>query len=165
MKPIEDPHYGVDYEYNGVTIDQKFSFGALGENTIKIRVERRGELMNNSNWTMIINSKWETELFETKKLAGFVKRNWGLVQKRLIEKKETYSAYAIKLEEFYTIEGITPIKAELKQEDLILALEEITTLQIEEIIEIPTERIDHLHKICYGGLAINFPSINSQAIQ
>ncbi len=125
MKPIEDAHYGVDYLYNGTTIDQKFSFGGLGENTIKVRVRNR-ELMNNSDWTMIINSKWETELFETSKLAQFVKKNWCLVQRRLIEKKYTYSAYAVRLEEFYSIEEVEPIRVPLTQEGIYSALERIT---------------------------------------
>ncbi len=156
MKPIEDPHYGVDYLYNGVTIDQKFSFGALGNNTIKIRVQRRGELMNNSNWTMIINSNWETELFQTKTLAKFVKKNWGLVQKRLIEKKENYTAYAINLNEFYKIERVTPIKTNLNEEELASALIEITKPEeLPETFNTTTERLDHTHKLCFGGLAIN----------
>jgi len=125
MRPIEDAHYGVDYLYNGTTIDQKFSFGGLGENTIKIRVLNR-ELMNNSEWTMIINSKWETEIFETRKLAQFVKKNWCIVQRRLIEKKHTYSAYAVRLEEFYSIEEVQPIRVPLTQEGIYEALEKIT---------------------------------------
>ncbi|VVB74997.1 Uncharacterised protein [uncultured archaeon] len=139
MKPIEDPHFGVDYLYNGTTIDQKFSFGALGENTIKVRIQNR-ELMNNSEWTMIINSKWETEVFETAKLAQFVKKNWCLVQRRLLEKRHTYSAYAVRLEEFYSIEEVQPIRTPLTQDGLYSALEKITLTCAGVAVPIPSSR-------------------------
>ena len=119
--PIEDILYGVDYAYKGTTLDQKFSFGALGENTIKIRVQNR-RLLNKSEWTMIINKKKEIELFETEKLAGFVKKNWGIVQKRLIGKKNEYAEYAVSLEELYALENITPITAQINTEELEKAL-------------------------------------------
>jgi|GEM_PF-1370005 len=138
MKAIEDAHFGVDYLYNSTTIDQKFSFGALGENTIKIRVRNRG-LMNNSHWTMIINAKWETELFQTKKLASFVKKNWCIVQRRLVEKKNLYSAYAVRLEEFYSLEGVKPIRAQLTQEGILLALEQIIPFSA-AATQIPAQR-------------------------
>jgi hypothetical protein len=121
IRQIEDTKYGIDYLYKGTTIDQKFSFGALGENTIKIRVKNR-RLLNNSDWTMIINKNNEIELFETHKLAAFVKKNWGIIQKRLIGKKEEYSEYAVSLPELYALESIAPITAGIKKEELERAL-------------------------------------------
>jgi hypothetical protein len=121
---VNDSHYGVDFEYRGITLDQKFSFGCLGENTIKIRVKDR-KLHNNSDWTMIVNKDWETEFFETRKLALFVKKNWGLVQKRLVEKKLDYSCYAIRLNELYTIEKITPIRSLIEKTNISNTLDEL----------------------------------------
>jgi hypothetical protein len=133
-KPIEDNIYGIDFLYNEMSLDQKFSFGALGENPIKIRVKNR-RLLNNSDWTMIINKEHEAEFFETSKLASFVKKNWGLVQKRLLEKKEEYSHYAIKLEELYLLEKIEPIKSPIHEQMLEDALEKITTPKQSQTIQ------------------------------
>ncbi len=127
MKVIEDNHFGVDFEYKGLKIDQKFSFGALGENVVKIRVKER-RLLNNSNWTMIINKKPEIELFQTTNLSNFVKKNWGIVQKRLVSKKELYSEYAVHLEELYALETITPIRTEINQNSLYETLNFIKNL-------------------------------------
>lgn len=121
--PIEDGRTGVDYIYFGTKIDQKFSYGALGDNHIKIRVKNR-RLINESNWTMIINKENAVELFETPKLEAFVRKNWGLVQKRLIERKLLHTEYAISLKELYELERVTPIKAEMNSEELLSALNE-----------------------------------------
>ena len=152
MKSINDNHYGVDYEYRGLTLDQKFSFGALGENTIKIRIRQR-ELINNSDWTMIINRNWGVELFETKKLALFVKRNWGLVQRRLIEKKEEYFSYAVRLDELYRIEEVCPITTEINSKGIESVLERLLLITTEEKanLALNEERtiIDDAHRICF----------------
>ncbi|MFA6064570.1 MAG: hypothetical protein WCW44_06575 [archaeon] len=134
MKPIEDPHYGIDYLYNEITLDQKFSFGGLGENTIKVRVDER-RLVNNSDWTMIINKNHELEFFPTKKLALFVKKNWGIVQKRLVGKKESYSEYAVKIDELYIIEKVKPILCELEEHSIKEALHKITQEQEKILVE------------------------------
>jgi|GEM_PF-1732189 len=152
MKPIEDPHYGIDYSYNQITIDQKFSFGALGENTIKIRVNNR-RLTNKSDWTMIINKNETVELFPTKKLALFVKKNWGLVQKRLVGKKRTYFEYAIKLEELYRIENITPLRSELEEkvlnENLRTMIKETEKMLIEETIILNKTTLYKTKLLCF----------------
>jgi len=149
---IEDNHFGVDYKYRGITIDQKFSFGALGENTIKIRVKKR-ELINKSEWTMIINRNWEMELFETKKLALFVKRNWGLVQKRLVEKKEAYYSYAVRVDELYRIEEILPIKTEISAQEVESTLEKLLLISNEENANLALLKeqtiIDDSRRICF----------------
>lgn len=129
MKPIEDNYNGVDYIYNKTKIDQKFSFGDLGENAIIIRTKNR-RLLNASDWTLIINKEEKIELFETKKLAEFVKKNWGIVQKNLIEKNWEYEKYKINLGEFYDKENIYPIEAMLEREELYKTLNNITTIKI-----------------------------------
>ncbi len=136
MKPIEDNYTGVDYIFNETKIDQKFSFGDLGENAIIIRTKNR-RLLNASDWTMIINKNEKIELFETKKLAEFVKRNWGIVQKNLIEKADGHEKYKVQLEEFYKNEHIYPLETEMIQEKLYATLKGITT-----------EKIDCEKKIC-----------------
>ncbi|MFA5763345.1 MAG: hypothetical protein WC915_00865 [archaeon] len=136
---VEDNIYGVDYEYGDITIDQKFSFGDLGENAIKIRTKNR-RLLNNSDWTLIINKNEEIELFETKKLAEFVKKNWDLVQRRTICKKRSYNAHIIKMSELYYIEKITPITLSLEK-DLTIPLNDLTN-----------QIIDYSKKICLLNL-------------
>jgi hypothetical protein len=136
---IEDNMYGVDYEYGDITIDQKFSFGDLGENSIKIRTKNK-RLLNNSDWTLIINKNEEIELFETKKLAEFVKQNWDLVQKRTICKKRSYNSHIIKMNELYFIEKITPITLPLDK-DLTSTLNDLTN-----------QIIDYSKKICLLNL-------------
>ncbi len=138
MEIIEDAHFGVDYLYRGIKIDQKFSFGALGKNTIKIRVKNR-RLVNNSDWTMIINKNWELEFFETGKLEEFVRKNWSTVQKRLVEKKKYYAEYSIKLDELYQLEKIEPLKANLEKEMLINGLSQIEFIENEK--ELPQTQL------------------------
>ena len=152
MRPVEDPHYGIDYLFGETSIDQKFSFGALGENTIKIRVYGR-RLINNSNWTMIINKNHTIELFPTAKLAMFVKRNWGIVQRKLVTKKQHYWEYAIRLNDFYKIERIKPIYAELETDSIITALNEINNetqkTLINEAIELNKTILCKPKMICF----------------
>ncbi len=138
MESIEDTHYGVDYIYRGIKIDQKFSFGGLGKDTIKIRVKNR-RLVNNSDWTMIINETWGLEFFETRKLEAFVRKNWALVQKRLVEKKQYYAEYSIKLNELYTLEEISPIRTHLQKEALIDGLTQIEFIENEK--ELPQTQL------------------------
>ena len=152
IKHIEDNYYGVDYKYKGITIDQKFSFGELGNNTIKIRVRNR-ELINKAEWTMIINKDWEMELFQTKKLAAFVRRNWGIVQRGLVEKRQEYNSHSIRLEELYKFEEITPIKTKIEQNAIFESLEE-AILQtnnslIEETLFENKTILDQSKRICF----------------
>ncbi|MFA6268235.1 MAG: hypothetical protein WCW13_00045 [archaeon] len=152
IKTVEDPRYGVDYEYKGTTIDQKFSFGELGNNTIKIRAANR-KLLNKSNWTMVINKDCKIELFETKKLHLFVKKNWGLVQKRLVEKKREYYSYAIRLDDLYKYEKVTPIVCEIEKENFQKTLEEIliqtNTQLLEETLARKETILNPSRRICF----------------
>jgi hypothetical protein len=122
MISIEDSVYGVDYNYKGITIDQKFCFGALGDRTIKIRTQNR-QLLNKSKWTMIITKDGTAEFFQTEKLSIFVKKNWSIVQRRLVLKKEFYSEYAVKLDELYAIEEINPFVCAINKEELFIVLQ------------------------------------------
>lgn len=126
MKPIEDNITGIDYIFGSTRIDQKFSFGDLGENAIIIRTRKR-RLLNSSDWTLIINKNQKIELFETRKLAEFVKKNWGTVQKNFIEKGKNHEKYKIELEEFYKKENILPISTDLVENKLHNTLKLIDT--------------------------------------
>lgn len=130
MKQVEDNYTGVDYIYNQTKIDQKFSFGDLGENAIIIRTKNR-RLLNASDWTMIINKNEKIEFFETKKLADFVRKNWGIVQKNLIEKNWEHEKYKICLDEFYSKENVCPIETQLEENNLCAMLNNITKEQID----------------------------------
>ena len=136
VQPIEDSVYGVDYLYKGIKIDQKFSFGDLGEHAIKIRTQNR-RLLNKSDWTLLITRDETIEMFETKKLAEFVKRNWDLVQKRTIEKKTRYNSHIVSLDDLYYIEKIAPIKSDLIEDEIAQTLNDLT-IQV----------IDYAHKVC-----------------
>jgi hypothetical protein len=120
---IEDNIFGIDYQFRNITFDQKFSFGKLGENAIKIRTKKR-KLVNKSDWTLIINKNEKIELFETKKLSKFVKQNWDLIQKRTIEKKKYYNSHIIYLDEFYKQENIIPININFT--NIKITLEELS---------------------------------------
>lgn len=134
MKHIEDNVFGVDFEYNGITIDQKFSFGDLGNNTIKIRIKNR-ELVNKSDWTLCINEIGEIELFPTYKLAEFVKRNWGIVAKGRIEQKKDYVTYKINLNDFYRVENIVCFKTSINESEVFSTLNEICEINYQERYE------------------------------
>lgn len=129
MKPIEDNVTGIDYIFGITRIDQKFSFGDLGENAIIIRTRKR-RLLNASDWTLIINKNQKIELFQTKKLSDFVKKNWGLVQKNFVEKTKNYEKYKIQLDEFYKKENIIPITTDLLENNLHSTLKLIDTERI-----------------------------------
>ena len=136
MKEIEDSIYGIDYIYKGISFDQKFSFGDLGENTIKIRTKKR-QLLNKSDWTLIINKDKEIELFETKKLAKFVRQNWSIVNKRIIQRKNKYNTQSINLNEFYLYEDFVPIKLSFNELEFNNTLNDLTR-----------QVIDYTNKIC-----------------
>ncbi len=152
MKSIEDPHYGIDYLYNEITLDQKFSFGSLGNNTIKVRVDER-RLINNSDWTMLINKNRELEFFPTKKLAQFIKKNWGIVQKRLVGKKESYSEYTVKVDELYILEKVKPIISQFNEIAIKEALTELTKeherMLIEETIQFNKTTLYKTKMLCF----------------
>lgn len=124
MKTIEDNTFGVDFEYNGLTIDQKFSFGDLGNNMIKIRIKNR-KLINKSDYTMCINKEEEIELFKTIKLSNFVKKYWGIVQKNRIDEKKDYINYKINLEDFYRLSQTICYRTSFDKSDLKFTLNEI----------------------------------------
>lgn len=130
MKPIEDNVTGIDYIFGSTRIDQKFSFGDLGENAIIIRTRKR-RLLNASDWTLIINKDQKVELFQTRKLAEFVKKNWGIVQKNFIEKAKNYEKYKIQLNEFYEKENIVPITTDLLENKLHSTLKLIDTERVD----------------------------------
>lgn len=151
-KHVEDNHFGVDYEYKGITLDQKFSFGALGKNTIKIRVTNRS-LLNSSDWTMVINKNWELELFQTKKLSQFVRKNWGLVQKRIVERKSDYTAYAVRLDDLYRIENVIPLITTINNENISVlfeqALIESNQTLVEETINSDCTILNKKKQLCF----------------
>jgi len=124
------------------SIDQKFSFGDLGDNAIVIRTKNR-RLINLSDWTMVISKDEKIEFFQTKKLENFVKRNWGIIQKNLIEKNFDHDRYKIALDEFYKKEDIVPIQTIFKSEELHTILKQISS-----------EEIDCQKKICLLPLII-----------
>jgi uncharacterized protein (DUF2344 family) len=136
MREIQDNFFGIDYEYKGISFDQKFSFGDLGEGAIKIRTKKRS-LLNNSDWTLIINREKEIELIETKKLNEFVRKNWDLVQKRTVEKKKQYNSHIVYLDDLFRNEQITSIKTHIDSFEFLNTLEDLTM-----------QTIDYSHKIC-----------------
>ena len=136
MREVEDNFYGIDYIYKNISFDQKFSFGDLGENVIKIRTQKR-RLLNKSDWTIVINKNKELEFFQTKKLEEYVKKNWCIVQKRTIDKKKKYNCNLIYLDEFYNSENFVPIKISIENEQFVQTLNDLT-MQI----------IDYTNKIC-----------------
>jgi hypothetical protein len=134
MKNIEDNVYGVDYDYNGLTIDQKFSFGDLGKNTIKIRAKKR-KLVNKSDWTLCIDEYGDIEMFPTYKLAEFVNKNWGMVAKGRIEKRKDYTSYRVRLDDFYRVENIVCFKTTTQEEEFFSTLNEISNINYKEKYE------------------------------
>lgn len=134
MKHIEDNIYGIDFEYNGITIDQKFSFGDLGNNTIKIRAKNR-QLINKSDWTLCINEMGDIELFPTHKLAEFVKKNWGIVAKGRIEQKKDFVTYRINLDDLYRIENVICFKSNINEIEILDTLNEICDINYSQKYE------------------------------
>jgi len=152
MTPVEDSEFGIDYYYKGISIDQKFCFGELGKDTIKIRV-RKKELLNKSNWTMMINENREIMFFKTKKLKQFVKRNWGLVQKNFVCKKWFYTEYYVRIRDLCRIEKVKIIETNMDKYFLSEALQKIVSETendlIEETINSNKTVMDYTKKICF----------------
>jgi hypothetical protein len=142
LKSVDDNKTGIDYYFGEISIDQKFSFGDLGDNAIVIRTKNR-RLVNSSEWTMVISKSEKIEFFQTRKLESFVKKNWGIVQKNLVEKNFDHDRYKIQLEEFYKIEDIVPIEIAFKPEELHTTLKQIAS-----------EEIDCQKKICILPLIV-----------
>lgn len=134
MNSIEDSEFGIDYYYKGISIDQKFCFGDLGKDTIKIRV-RKKELLNKSDWTMMINENREIIFFKTKKLKNFVRKNWGLVQKNFIEQKRFYSEHYVRIRDLCRTEGVELIRGRMEKEFIKPAMEKLVFETEKEMIE------------------------------
>ena len=151
MNPVEDSEFGIDYYYKGISIDQKFCFGELGRDTIKIRV-RKKELLNKSNWTMMINENREILFFKTKKLKQFVKHNWGLVQKNFVCKKWNYTEYYVRIKDLCRIEKVKIIEARMDKYFLNDVMQRIVyeteNELIEETINSNKTVLDYTKKIC-----------------
>lgn len=124
MKPVREKGTGVDFVFAKIKIDQKFSFGSLGENVIKIRVAER-KLLNESQWTMCITKKGTAVFFPTRRLTNYVSREMGTIQKSLLIKKSKYSEHSVSLTDFFESEGVKPIECELTSKALIKALKEM----------------------------------------
>ena len=82
MKPIEDNITGVDYKFGKTKIDQKFSFGDLGENAIIIRTKKK--ITKRIGLTLIINKEQKLNYSKQENLLNLLK-NWGIVQKILLK--------------------------------------------------------------------------------
>ncbi len=152
MNPVEDSEFGIDYYYKGISIDQKFCFGELGKDTIKIRV-RKKELLNKSNWTMLINENREILFFKTKKLKQFVKHNWGLIQKNFVCKKWNYTEYYVRIKDLCRIEKVKIIEARMDNYFLNEVMQKIVyeteKEMIEETINSNKTVLDYTKKICF----------------
>ena len=152
MTSVEDSEFGIDYYYKKISIDQKFCFGELGKDTIKIRVRKR-ELVNKSEWTMLINENYEILFFKTKKLKQFVKHNWGIVQKNFICKKWSYHEYCVRIKDLCKFEKVRIIQATMEENSLYQALEKIVyeteREMIEETLTLNKTVLNYTKKICF----------------
>ncbi len=152
MSSVKDSEFGIDYYYKGISIDQKFCFGELGKDTIKIRV-RRKELLNKSDWTMMINENREIIFFKTKKLKTFVKRNWSLVQKNFVEQKRAYSEHYVRIKDFCRIEQVELIKGKMETDFFIDTMNKIVyeneSEMIEETIQTNKTIVNYTKRICF----------------
>jgi hypothetical protein len=152
MNSVEDSEFGIDYYYKGISIDQKFCFGELGRDTIKIRV-RKKELLNKSNWTMLLNENREILFFKTKKLKQFVKQNWGLIQKNFVSKKWSYSEYYVRIKDLCRIEKIQLISTNMQKDFFNETLQKIVCETQKELIEETLNSnktvLDYTKKICF----------------
>ena len=152
MTPIEDSEFGIDYYYKGISIDQKFCFGELGRDTIKIRIRKR-ELLNKSNWTMMINENKEILFFRTKKLRQFVKRNWSIVQRNFVSQKRNYSEHYVRIKDLCRIEKIELIKTTINDDFFLQVMEKIIyeteNELIEETINSNKTMLNYAKKICF----------------
>lgn len=164
MTPFEDNEYGIDYYYKGISIDQKFCFGDLGKNTIKIRI-RKKELLNKSDWTMMINENKEIIFFDTEKLKEFVKNNWTIIQKNFVAKKFNYSEHFVKIKEFCKIEKTELIKTKMNKEEIEHTLKKLVNIKdtyfIEQSINQNKTILNHSRKICFEPFLVNFAKQNN----
>lgn len=128
LKPVNEVGTGVDFTFVGIKIDQKFSFGALGNNNIKIRVKNK-ELLNQSDWTLCINNSGKAILFPTRRLANFVLRENEIIKKNLLIDKGSFSEHSVSLEHFFESEAVKPITCDLTAKSLLKALREMNEKQ------------------------------------
>jgi len=152
MNSVEDSEFGIDYYYKGISIDQKFCFGDLGKDTIKIRVRKR-ELLNKSDWTMMINENREIIFFRTKKLKQFVKRNWGLVRKNFLGQNRRYSEHFVRIRDLCRTEKVQLIRGRMDNEFFSLTMEklifETEKEMIEETINTNKTIMNYTKRICF----------------
>lgn len=138
LKPVKEIGSGVDFIHwftrkgkkHELRIDLKFSFGALGENDIKVRVSKDAKrLLNNSDWVLALDRNRDMIVFPTAKLAEYVTKCWGTVSKARREEKWAYASYGINLAHFFAQMGVNPITAKMNPYGLEKALQQMRAQQ------------------------------------
>jgi hypothetical protein len=139
LRPIRSVGTGIDYEYvfqlggqrRKFTIDLKFSYGELGDRTIKIRANRR-RLINDAQWAFVIDRKGRIEIFHIRELERFVRQNWGSISKDRAIHKVGYVELPVRLDELYAQRGLEPIRTTLSQNGIGGALKTLKEKYREE---------------------------------
>jgi len=109
-----------------LSFDMKDAWGALGPDTIKIRVDRERNLINNAQWVIALNKNWTATLFPMDAIRTYLKRCWGTVGKTG-KNKGAYTENAVNLPHLFEQIGVTPIDISLNQVEFGRAMEQIKT--------------------------------------
>lgn len=116
-------HYNKGKEKKSLKLDLKFSFGALGENSIKVRLINR-KLFNGADWAIVVGKNKEISFFSIKKLEKYVRENYGSVSGKLVN-KGTHFESMVNLSDFYLRTKTKPINAEMNAISIQKALDKI----------------------------------------
>ena len=136
LAPVREIGTGVDYvhwfyygkEKKTTKIDLKFSFGLLGNETIKVRIADK-KLINNSNWVMAMDQSNSLAFFPTKALHRYVRECWGSLSQRHMIDKGHYKEYPVSLADLYRKMKILPIRAKLNPQSIGEALKQMREIE------------------------------------
>jgi len=132
MKIVREIGMGTDlaweFAHKGkrekLSFDIKDGWGALGPNTIKVRVDRGRNLINNADWVIAVNKNFTATIFPMDAVRAYLKRCWGTVAKTA-KNKGAYTENAVNFQDLFEQIGVTPITIKLNYPEFRQAAEQI----------------------------------------
>lgn len=142
LKPVKEIGTGVDYKAiikrgkikKGITLDLKFSFGAMGEGVIAIRIKNK-RLINNANYAFAIGRNNQLHVFKMGKLEQFVKQHFGKLPASQKVDRGNHDVYPLNLSEFYKTMKINPIIVPFNSQGVNTALKTIRNIELPQTAE------------------------------
>ena len=148
LRPVREVGTGVDYKVRlsrgkrvkHVQIDIKFSFGLLGDNVIKVRMNQKRRLINDAEWAFAIDRNNMVHVFPMSALEQYVRQHFGRLSAQHKIDRGTHFEYPVKLEDMYAQIGISPHVVPLSPQGIQSALDIIKETVLPKLAPTPLEK-------------------------